>query len=209
LLRGDPSNAGVAPNGEVFADAQAVLQRRIARMPWVRPAGKDFSFEYFESLCYIFNMKKATQLPLKTKKFAVSQAALRSPNSAQLRIGVQVNPLMAVVLEHVALSPESARRIKAKFVYLLKNSTSITNIELDTQSDRLLTTQQAANLVGVSRPYIVARIDSGEIQLHSRVGNQRRVLQSSVQLWQLHQQATSCCALEQLGAELDREIFCA
>lgn len=39
--------------------------------------------------------------------------------------------------------------------------------------DPVLSTQEAANLVGAFRPYIVARIDAGDIPLHQRVGKQR------------------------------------
>jgi excisionase family DNA binding protein len=74
-------------------------------------------------------------------------------------------------------------------------------------ADTVLSTQDAADLVGVSRPYIVARIEAGDIPLHQQVGNQRRVLKSSVEAWHRREQTRRRRALGQLGAELDEEIF--
>ncbi|HEX6017342.1 MAG TPA: excisionase family DNA-binding protein [Burkholderiaceae bacterium] len=71
----------------------------------------------------------------------------------------------------------------------------------------MLTTQEAADLVGVSRPYIVARIEAGDIPLHQQVGNQRRVLKSAVEAWLRREQAQRRRALGKLGAHLDDEIF--
>ena len=71
----------------------------------------------------------------------------------------------------------------------------------------MLSSQDAADLVGVSRPYMVARIDAGEVELHQRVGNQRRVLTSSVLEWQKKEQGQRRQALTQLGESLDDEIF--
>ena len=75
------------------------------------------------------------------------------------------------------------------------------------RTDPVLTTQEAADLVGVSRPYIVARIEAGDIALHQQVGNQRRVLQSAVEAWHRREQARRRRALGRLGADLDDEIF--
>jgi hypothetical protein len=53
----------------------------------------------------------------------------------------------------------------------------------------------------------VARIDAGDIPLHQQVGNQRRVLKSTVQAWHRREQGRRRKAIRQLGAELDTEIF--
>ena len=70
-----------------------------------------------------------------------------------------------------------------------------------------ISTQQAADLVGVSRPYLVARIDAGDIPLHQQVGKQRRVLKSAVLAWHRREQTRRRRALGQLGADFDSEIF--
>jgi excisionase family DNA binding protein len=79
--------------------------------------------------------------------------------------------------------------------------------ERSARLDPVLTTQDAADLVGVSRPYIVARIEAGDIPLHQQVGNQRRVLKSAVEAWHCREQARRRRALGKLGDDLDREIF--
>ncbi len=73
-------------------------------------------------------------------------------------------------------------------------------------TDPVISTQEAADLVGVSRPYLVARIEAGDIPLHQQVGNQRRVLQSAVLAWHRREQTRRRRGLRRLGADLDSEI---
>lgn len=75
------------------------------------------------------------------------------------------------------------------------------------RADPVLATPETADLVGVSRPYIVARIEAGDIPLHQQVGNQRRVLKSAVEAWHRRAQTQRRRALGKLGADLDDEIF--
>lgn len=49
-----------------------------------------------------------------------------------------------------------------------------------TEDDPLLTTQKAADLLGVSRPHIVKLLDENEIAAAPKKGNQRRVFRSAV-----------------------------
>lgn len=113
---------------------------------------------------------------------------------------------------HVKLTPQICRRITNDFALLLQNPRLISSAKpakslRDASSDSVISTQQAVDLVGVSRPYIVARIEAGDIPLHQQVGNQRRVLQSSVLAWHKREQARRRKALNQLGLHLDAEIF--
>jgi excisionase family DNA binding protein len=128
-----------------------------------------------------------------------------------LRVTVEVDPLVDVVRRHVRLSPSLARLIKGDFVRLLQNPdlapATATHPAPTTSADPVLGTQEAADLVGVSRPYIVARIEAGDIPLHQQVGNQRRVLKSAVLAWHRREQTRRRRALGQLGADLDSEIF--
>jgi excisionase family DNA binding protein len=81
------------------------------------------------------------------------------------------------------------------------------DVNPDESADQLLSTQEAADLVGVSRPYLVARIDVGDIPLHQQVGNQRRVMKSAVLAWHRQEHERRQRALTQLGADLDNELF--
>jgi excisionase family DNA binding protein len=129
-----------------------------------------------------------------------------------LKVSIRVDPLVDVVRRHVHLSPSLAKVIKGDFMRLFQNPTLATSdtpspAKPAAQTDPVLSTQEAADLVGVSRPYIVARIEAGDIPLHQQVGNQRRVLKSAVLAWHRREQTRRRRALGQLGADLDREIF--
>ena len=144
----------------------------------------------------------------------------RKPTEARQRIAppalsvnIDIDPLVEVVRRHVKLTPQATRLIKGEFAQLFQNPTisgstrKTTPAKSEPATESILTTQEAADLVGVSRPYIVARIEAGDIPLHQQVGNQRRVLQSAVLAWHRQEQIRRRKALGQLGADLDREIF--
>ena len=130
-----------------------------------------------------------------------------------LSVNIDIDPLVEAVRRHVKLTPQATRLIKSEFTQLfqhptLSGSTRKTFVtKSEPAADLVITTQEAAELVGVSRPYIVARIEAGDIPLHQQVGNQRRVLKSAVLAWNRQEQARRRKALGQLGADLDREIF--
>ena len=143
----------------------------------------------------------------------------RKPTETPQRIGppalsvnIDIAPLLEVVRRHVKLTPQATRLIKGEFAQLFQSPSisstrkSATN-KSEPATDPVLSTQEAADLVGVSRPYIVARIEAGDIPLHQQVGNQRRLLQSAVLAWHRREQIRGRKALGQLGADLDSEIF--
>ncbi len=132
---------------------------------------------------------------------------------AALSVNIDIDPLVEVVRRHVKLTPQATRLIKGEFAQLFQNP-SISGSTRDSTTaksgpslDPVLTTQEAADLVGVSRPYIVARIEAGDIPLHQQVGNQRRVLRSAVLAWHRQEQTRRRKVLGHLGADLDNEIF--
>ncbi len=142
----------------------------------------------------------------------------RKPTETAQRIAppamsVNIDPLVEVVRRHVKLTPQATRLIKGELVQLFQNPSIRGSTRKPAAAkpgpatDPVLTTQEAADLVGVSRPYIVARIEAGDIPLHQQVGNQRRVLKSAVLAWHRQEQTRRRKALGQLGAELDSEIF--
>ncbi|MBU6272359.1 MAG: excisionase family DNA-binding protein [Betaproteobacteria bacterium] len=130
-----------------------------------------------------------------------------------LSVNIDIDPLVEVVRRHVKLTPQATRLIKDEFAQLFQSpsiSSSThkpTTTKAEAAADPVLTTQDAADLVGVSRPYIVARIEAGDIPLHQQVGKQRRVLKSAVLAWHRQEQTRRCKALGQLGVDLDSEIF--
>lgn len=130
-----------------------------------------------------------------------------------LSVNIDIDPLVEVVRRHVKLTPQATRLIKGELAQLFQNPSirgstrKATTAKSELTTDPVLSTQEAADLVGVSRPYIVARIEAGDIPLHQQVGNQRRVLQSAVLAWHRQEQPRRRKALGQLGAELDSEIL--
>jgi excisionase family DNA binding protein len=135
-------------------------------------------------------------------------APLASP---AVTVSVEIDPLVEAVRRHVKLSARASRLIEGEFARLLRGpivrTAGVRNTAPARSADTVLSTQDAADLVGVSRPYIVARIEAGDIPLHQQVGNQRRVLKSAVEAWHRREQARRQRALGRLGAELDDEIF--
>ena len=146
------------------------------------------------------------------KQMSKSAAASRGPAAPTLTVKVEIDPLVDVVGRHVKLSPRVKRLIEDDLARLFRSpalaqSSRHRSANRTARADPVLTTQEAADLVGVSRPYIVARIEAGDIALHQQVGNQRRVLKSAVEAWRRREQTQRRRALGKLGADLDAEIF--
>ncbi|WP_082985228.1 helix-turn-helix domain-containing protein [Orrella dioscoreae] len=156
---------------------------------------------------------KTAVLPPVADRPAPKTASVTALHGGALHVSVEVAPLLDIVRKHVrTLTQAKERAIREEFVQIFQLAlpaqarTSDQAMSQNT-SDPVLTSQEAADLVGVSRPYMVARIDAGDVALHRWVGNQRRVLTSSVLAWQQKEQAGKQRAMQKLGALLDDEIF--
>lgn len=131
-----------------------------------------------------------------------------------LHIAVDPDPLVQIVRKHVSASAAQLESIRADFLAMLAVQIVPTVTpgvrrappSHHTNADSVLTTEQAAQLVGVSRPYFVKLIDAGQIPLHQKVGNQRRVLRSAVLDWQTGQQARQQAAMTAFAHGLEDEI---
>ena len=140
------------------------------------------------------------------KRTSKSAAASRGSTAPTLIVKVEIDPLVDVVRRHVKLSPRVKRLIEDDLARLFRSPTlpqasRRRSADRTARADPVLTTQEAADLVGVSRPYIVARIEAGDIALHQQVGNQRRVLKSAVEAWHRREQTQRRRGLGKLGAE--------
>lgn len=128
-----------------------------------------------------------------------------------VRLSLSVEPLVSIVQRHVKVSEKARQAIQRDLAELLGQA----DVQLLTEpgpvhggsADAVLTTEQAARLAGVSRPHMVKLIDSGVVELHQKVGNQRRVLRSAVERWQATERKRQAQALKRLAADLDEEIL--
>jgi excisionase family DNA binding protein len=128
---------------------------------------------------------------------------------------LDVQPLVDAVRRHVPLSAAKEKQLRQAFEQVLgaqllrpaaKPDPAARSKTKKESEDMVLTTQQAANLVKVSRPYLTARIDAGEIPLHQKVGNQRRVLKSDLLAWHRREQRKVASARQELADMLSDEL---
>lgn len=92
--------------------------------------------------------------------------------------------------------PASAARVLAEVLEHTQRGESV-RVVVD---DQEITTQQAADLLKVSRPYLVALVDRGEIPSR-KVGTRRRMKVSDVLLYREVDQARRLKAVTELAAE--------
>nr|WP_315187830.1 helix-turn-helix domain-containing protein [uncultured Albidiferax sp.] len=131
-------------------------------------------------------------------------------------IAVNPDPLVQIVRKHVNASAAQLESIRADFMAMLSvQMVPVVQVlpaakramqPSQASADAVLTTEQGAQLLGVSRPYFVKLIDAGQIPLHQKVGNQRRVLRSAVLHWQTGQRASQQAAMAVFAQGLEDDI---
>ncbi|MFT3820373.1 MAG: helix-turn-helix domain-containing protein [Rubrivivax sp.] len=130
-----------------------------------------------------------------------------------VKLSFAVEPFVSIVQRHVKVSARARQAIVRDLAEALGQA----DVQIfaatapaqapDEAADAVLTTEQAARLAGVSRPFMVKLIDTGAVELHQKVGNQRRVLRSAVVRWQATEHARQAKSLKRLAKDLDEEIF--
>ncbi len=140
----------------------------------------------------------------------------RLADLTELTQGDYLARLLDVVRQRVKVSPADEQALRGDLVQLLTEQTVSPPAPAATaqamaaqgvpEGDSVLTTQEAADLVGVSRPHLVARVDEGAIPLFSMAGTQRRVLRSAVLAWKARALEQQQQARRALADDLDEEM---
>lgn len=143
---------------------------------------------------------KITELSLKdqmaTKQAAEAAAALQEylrahpTGVARLRLGEGLED------ERQVLVPAAAFAVFATMLAELAAGHSVTVAPVEAE----LTTQQAADLLNVSRPYLIGLLEREEIP-HRRVGNRRKVLLGDLLDYKRRDDARRQEILDELTAE--------
>lgn len=94
--------------------------------------------------------------------------------------------------EHLTL-PASAFKFLTTILDLMAQGKAISIIPSDTE----VTTQQAADMLNVSRPYVVKLIEQGEIS-HHMVGTHRRIKLEDLEAYKSKMEKKRSMALEEL-----------
>ncbi len=105
-------------------------------------------------------------------------------------------PIQVPGLDRPVVLPAAAVRLLVELLTTMAEGHAVTLIPVHAE----LTTQQAADLLGVSRPFLVKELESGRLA-HRKVGTHRRVLFRDLMAYKRAHEATRAEALGELAGQ--------
>lgn len=97
---------------------------------------------------------------------------------------------------HALELPTSALRLLVDILSELANGNAVKVVPIRAE----LTTQEAADLINVSRPHLVKLLEAGDLPFH-KTGSHRRVRFSDLMAYKAAQEQASAAAMEELAAQ--------
>jgi excisionase family DNA binding protein len=116
-------------------------------------------------------------------------ATYLSPNVHQIKI---VEPSGQ---EHEAIIPSAAYRLLVDVLNQMAQGNSVSLVPIHAE----LTTQEAADLLNVSRPFLIKKIDAGELP-HHKVGKHRRINFNDLMVYKEQVDRAASAALDEIVA---------
>jgi excisionase family DNA binding protein len=107
----------------------------------------------------------------------------------------QIKIVEASGQEHEATIPSAAYRLLVDVLNQMAQGNSVTLVPIHTE----LTTQEAADLLNVSRPFLIKQIDPGAIP-HHKVGNHRRIKFNDLMVYKERVDQEALAALDEIVA---------
>lgn len=136
-----------------------------------------------------------------------SEAALAKACSQDLAAFLQTEQAIQELLltdsdgmTHAMQMPVSALRLLVDLLSELGEGNTVKLVPIHAE----LTTQEAADMLNVSRPTLVKMLDEGDIPFH-KTGNRRKVKFADVKLFQEQLETKRLAALEELS-NIDQEL---
>lgn len=97
--------------------------------------------------------------------------------------------------------PGDVYEVLVRVVDAMRNGLSVTV----SPTSQTLTTQQAADLLGISRPTLIKALDEGKLAYH-RVGKHRRLALPDVLEYRERRRSQQHAAIDALGADVDESV---